>query len=91
MGTKGLFNPAENITRTNGWKPKPFKFKLVIRHTFLTVRVISIWSKLSGEIVDSLSLAVFQTRMNAFLEDTLYNLTDYWVYYRGNWVKCNFL
>lgn len=56
---KELLNQVEKgICRTD---LKVDKFKLDVRHTFLTVTVIE--NKLSGKVLDSLPLDIFNSRL----------------------------
>ncbi|KGL75188.1 hypothetical protein N309_06938, partial [Tinamus guttatus] len=51
----------------NGQKLKDQKFHLNLRKTFLTVRVTEHWNRLPREVVESPSLKIFKTRLDAVL------------------------
>ncbi|KGL78172.1 hypothetical protein N309_02626, partial [Tinamus guttatus] len=51
----------------NGYKLKHRKFHLHIRKNFLTVRVTEPWNRLPRESVESPSLEIFRTRLDATL------------------------
>ncbi|KGL76305.1 hypothetical protein N309_03017, partial [Tinamus guttatus] len=51
----------------NGCKLKHRKFNLHIRKNFLTVRVPEHWNRLPKEAVESPSLEIFQTHLDATL------------------------
>jgi len=54
-------------TRGNGHKLKPRKFRLNMRKNFFTLRVTEPWNRLPSEVVDSASLEIFKTRLDAVL------------------------
>ncbi|KGL73325.1 hypothetical protein N309_02710, partial [Tinamus guttatus] len=58
---------ATDRTRGNGHKLKPQKFHRILRKNFLTVRVPEHWNRLPREVVESPSLEIFQTRLDAVL------------------------
>ncbi|KGL73348.1 hypothetical protein N309_05706, partial [Tinamus guttatus] len=51
----------------NGYKLKHTKFHLHVRKNFFTMRVAVHWNRLPREAVESPSLEIFQTRLDATL------------------------
>ncbi|KGL76303.1 hypothetical protein N309_03015, partial [Tinamus guttatus] len=51
----------------NGYKLEHGKFHLLVRKNFLTARVTEPWNRLPREVVESLSLEIFQTRLDETL------------------------
>ena len=68
-------------TRGNGHKLKQKKFCLNMRKNFFPLRVTEPWNRQSGEVVESPSLEIFQTRLDAVLCSLLW-VTLLW---QGGW------
>jgi len=66
-GAKLFSVVPSNRTRGNGHKLKPRKFQLNTRKNFFPLRVTEPWPRLPREAVESPSLEIFQTRLDAVL------------------------
>ncbi|KFQ69711.1 hypothetical protein N335_13800, partial [Phaethon lepturus] len=55
----------------NGFKPKEGRFKLAIRKTFFTMKVVKRWHRLPREVVDAPSLATSQVRLDGALSNLI--------------------
>ncbi|KFQ83766.1 hypothetical protein N337_08758, partial [Phoenicopterus ruber ruber] len=51
----------------SGFKLNEGRFRLHIRKTFFTTRVVTYWNRLPREAVDALSLEVFKARLTRAL------------------------
>ena len=59
-------------TRGNSSKPKEGRFRLHVRKTFLTMRLVRPWPRLPRETVVAPSLAVFKARLDGALSNLVW-------------------
>ena len=68
MGEARFFSVVcSNTTKSNGLKLEQRKFCTNTWKKFFTVRVTEYWNRLPREVVDSPSLEIFKTCLDAYL------------------------
>ena len=86
-GAKLFSVVSSDRTRGNGHKLKQKKLQLKMRKNFFTLRVTEPWHRLPREVVESPSLEIFQTRLDAVLCSLLWVTLLWqglgWVTHRG--------
>jgi len=55
--------------RENGFKMEEGRFRPDIRREFFTVRMVSHWNRLPGEVVDAPCLEAFKARLDGALSN----------------------
>ena len=70
-GEGHFFRACSDKTRSNGFKLKEGRFRLDIRKTFFTMRMVKHWSRLPREVVDAPSLETFKVRLDGALSNLI--------------------
>ena len=60
-----------NRIKAKGHKLKHGRLRLNMRRHFFSVRVTEYWNRLTREVVESSSLKIFKTHLNAILHNVL--------------------
>jgi len=71
-GDKLLSRACCDRTRWDGFKLKEGRFRLDVRKTFFTTRVVKRWKRLPREVGDAPSLETFQVRLDGVLGNLIW-------------------
>jgi len=64
---ENIFSGACDRAKNNGFKLQKGRFRLDIRKTFFTMRVVKHWNKLPREVVEAPSLETLKARLEGTL------------------------
>ena len=67
-----LIRMCGDRVRGNGFKLEEGRFRLDIRKTFFTVRVVRHWNRLPSEVVNALSVEAFEARLDGALSNLVW-------------------
>jgi len=70
-GDKPFSSACSGRTRGNGFKLKEGRFRLDIRRTFFTMRVVKHWHRLPREVIDAPSLETFKVGLDRALSKVI--------------------
>ena len=70
-GDKLFSRACGNRTRGNAFKLKEGRFRLEIKKTFFTMRVVKRWNRLPREVVDAPPLETFKVRLDVALSNLI--------------------
>jgi len=68
---KLLSRACRSRTRGNGFKVREDRFRLDIRKKFFAMRVVKLWHRLPGKVVDAPSLETFKVRLDGALSNLI--------------------